>query len=808
MLNKRIISIGFCLAALVIPQLLLKSQTSITFDAFAWAIAVVFAGTVLGIFASRNAHIDLLLAVIILLIVAVGVVETAAVMLWLVSSWCLGVLVLRSFGNLQAPLIGFTAPMVLGAAIWLAIWGVMLHFVINFGILHAALCLLPCAVLTSSASSINNNCYDRGIAALDWIRSIPLWAWILGLVVIGWVLRWASFPSLVSDDHAVHLRIWTELMARHRYEFDVDTQVWSVAPFAVALLHSGVSLIAGNDARSALNLILALALLLFLAQMLSSCKLPVSTQWLLVVLMASTPMLGILLLSLQSELVLAVLGLAGLHLVMDASGGWRGKNMLGLLAVASLCAAVKLPGIILGVTLFVALMFRWWNQRTDSSQHVQRLRWPALFVLVPLIFVALHAYILAWGVTGNPVFPLYNAIFKSPYFPLENFSDTRWIHGFSFRSYVKAFFHTSEFFESDNYTAGWQYLILLPVALMAFFRQGLPGNLRIVLIPILGFGLPMFYATQYWRYLFPVMPIVGIFLATIFFATKSRTYQYAAHTLAVVCVALNLFYFPKISWMMNSPPSAAFTQEGKKNLIRTYAPVASITNKINHLAPGSRVLYPSQISFGSTLVGEPLYINWYSPSRSARAASLKDIGAIGQFLSREKVDLIISSLADTRTSVEPEVLLREYLAQYSSVLAQEGQYLLHRIREKPVLYHDVVNLRKTVEQIENVGSVSQNSTQSILASGEPKIVATFQTHRADQARYKILFSCPSSDGFFVAQINWDKGSPYYRLVACQTKGASFMEALPIPLGASQGVVYITARDTFGVQIDQLSIGLN
>src|SRR5690606_20282233 len=98
--------------------------------------------------------------------------------------------------------------------------------------------------------------------------------------------------------------------------FDVHNQIWSVAPFAVDLLHAGLSLLAGADARSAMNLGLALLLLLLMARIMQHWLLPARVQWLLMVLMASTPMLGNLLLSLQTELLLAVVALAGLRLVL------------------------------------------------------------------------------------------------------------------------------------------------------------------------------------------------------------------------------------------------------------------------------------------------------------------------------------------------------------------------------------------------------------------------------------------------------------------------------------------------------------
>ncbi|WP_217284438.1 hypothetical protein, partial [Herbaspirillum sp. B65] len=63
-------------------------------------------------------------------------------------------------------------------------------------------------------------------------------------------------------------------------------------------------------------------------------------------------------------------------------------------------------------------------------------------------------------------------------------------------------------------------------------------------------------------------------------------------------------------------------------------------------------------------------------------------------------------------------------------------------------------------------------------------------------------------GYFVAQINWDKGAPYYRLVACETKSVTFVEAIPIPIGANQGSIYVTSRETGAIQVRNLSVEVN
>ena len=95
----------------------------------------------------------------------------------------------------------------------------------------------------------------------------------------------------------------------------------------------------------------------------------------------------------------------------------------------------------------------------------------------------------------------------------------------------------------------------------------------------------------------------------------------------------------------------------------------------------------------------------------------------------------------------------------------------------------------------------------IAASTQSRVLAVFPTQGAKQARFRVKFDCPSEQGFYIAQINWDKGAPYYRLISCEAKNVSFTEATPIPLGASKGLVYVPSRDPPLVQIEKLMVDL-
>lgn len=258
--------------------------------------------------------------------------------------------------------------------------------------------------------------------------------------------------------------------------------------------------------------------------------------------------------------------------------------------------------------------------------------------------------------------------------------------------------------------------------------------------------------------------------------------------------------------MMNSPAGMAFTRDGKEKLTSLYAPTSLLTERINTVAPGSRVLYPSNIPYGATLDGSPLYLNWYQPFRAKAFNSLKDFDGIKAFFSKEKIDFAI--LMMTATSNLQDFLLREYMSQYGYAEGQENIFLRYRISDTPIQYRKVFEANSSEPQaLGNINLLMPKSDHSVTATLDGKVLAVIPTLRARQARYKVEFICPSEGGYFVAQINWDKGTPYYRLIACESKNVAFAEAIPIPLGASQGSIYVTSKGTSLIQVNNISVDL-
>jgi hypothetical protein len=227
---------------------------------------------------------------------------------------------------------------------------------------------------------------------------------------------------------------------------------------------------------------------------------------------------------------------------------------------------------------------------------------------------------------------------------------------------------------------------------------------------------------------------------------------------------------------------------------------------VNQQGKGYRVLYPSSAPYGATLQGTPLYVIWYSTARWKHFDSLKDAQAIADFLAEEKVDFVITDMSNAASSDSPEALLREHLALHGTVVDQVGTFVLYRRSDAAPPYRPVFDLdAATLKRPAAAQLLLAPSDRGVVASEKPQVLAVVPTSGARQARYKVTLDCPSKSGFFVAQMNWNVGAPYYRLVACQDKTFSFSEAVPVPSGATQAEIYVTARDTSPVMVRHMTV---
>ncbi len=111
-------------------------------------------------------------------------------------------------------------------------------------------------------------------------------------------------------------------------------------------------------------------------------------------------------------------------IALDPKREQLGRRALRLSLLLGIAAAFKLTNLIYAVP--IAVIFVYNVAAVNSRQQIRSLIKTAPIAVLCFVLPLLPFTIFIYRLTGNPVFPLYNGLFKSPYWPQGRLFDPRW----------------------------------------------------------------------------------------------------------------------------------------------------------------------------------------------------------------------------------------------------------------------------------------------------------------------------------------------------------------------------------------------
>ena len=128
-------------------------------------------------------------------------------------------------------------------------------------------------------------------------------------------------------------------------------------------------------------------------------------------------------------------------------------------AFAGFALATKVTAVGMFPWLVVILSWRLFKNKIGVRQIVISV----LIAIGVTLIVGMGPYLYAYILTGNPVFPFYNAIFKSPqYYSAANFSQPTFQQGLSLNILYSTVFEAEKYIEGTVGSAGFQFISLFP----------------------------------------------------------------------------------------------------------------------------------------------------------------------------------------------------------------------------------------------------------------------------------------------------------------------------------------------------------
>jgi hypothetical protein len=290
--------------------------------------------------------------------------------------------------------------------------------------------------------------------------------------------------------------------------------------------------------------------------------------------------------------------------------------------------------------------------------------------------VGASAYAYAYAKTGNPIFPLYNGVFKSPYAPAANVGDERWVGHLSWLIPYRMTFFSSGYTEGYDGALGFQYLLFFPAGRAA----AAIGRRKTMLIAAAGSttaALLVLVNIQYLRYLFPALAIAMLVCAGVFapIPGQTKTDRRCVGWLAVALIGLNLCFLPSGAFNWNGfRLEGVFSPEARRALVVAYAPHRMLNDIVNAEAGASAHVAYLGFPVGAGLDGTAVYAAQYDPEFNAAVyGALTTQEVLDAFASRAIGYVITDGGAPTAP------LVSEALREHATVIATVNGAVLYRL---------------------------------------------------------------------------------------------------------------------------------
>lgn len=310
----------------------------------------------------------------------------------------------------------------------------LLTLPVHYPLTCAAVLSLPIAMRARQAKPGIKHCRN---AWRDATHVAPRWA-AFAVMLLGLASTACWLPTIQADDLAYHLRLPAQLVFEHRYDPAPEQLIWALSPWANDTLHGIVSVLAGTiDSRGALNALWLVLIGCLTWAFASTLGADPRARWAAVAVSSSVPMLAGLAGSMHTELgaTAALLSIATLTMAAPRNA-W-----IALAIVFAGLPALKPMHLLSALPLLALFLWRYrraWQLRA------------CIAVMGVFVGVAASSYVHAWVLTGNPVLPLFNGVFASPFAPTGNFDDVRWHSGLDIGLPWHLVFDTTRYLESGQ----------------------------------------------------------------------------------------------------------------------------------------------------------------------------------------------------------------------------------------------------------------------------------------------------------------------------------------------------------------------
>jgi hypothetical protein len=440
------------------------------------------------------------------------------------------------------------------------------------------------------------------------------------------------------------------------------------------LAYTVVYLLGGEMAARLLNFAVLLVLLGLLHIAVRRSVSP-GVAWLLVTLFATTPMVQLVTGSLFVENLLTAFLLGMMTAVWRFGESGERRFLYLAAALGGTAVATKIGAIAFLLPAMLCAAVEVWRHRKQSGA-----RWGLAAGL--LLLAAAPPYGIAWFKTGNPVFPFRNDKFHSPQLdPKADIRDTRFRQPLTWSTPYGLTFRTHRYYEGQDGSFGFQYLVMAPLALLALLvsprRQAVGAAVAAVTaIPLILNSEPNA------RYLYPALPFLFVPLAALIGRAAAnprglgRVLARALLAFAIACAAINVYFLPASSYY-HKDFYGPFTPAQREAYVGVTAPIRNAIAWFNRTHPQAAVLLTEDSNIAG-LTGDVYENHWHQYNTLDQIRRADGVQGIRGLLEQWKVRYFIARKPTASHYARP-LALRDLLDQCTIAEYAYGDFFVARL---------------------------------------------------------------------------------------------------------------------------------
>lgn len=756
-----------------------------------YLLIFLVAASLAGLVGARFGAVVGGLTVVLGLAVVLGAaLPLVAVALLALSAFALGHLILRGAR------VAATDSLLVGIVVIGSVLGLLVHFPVNNAGTWGLLFALPLVFGWRHVRDLLPSLAKHGSEGR---HAFLLNCAISGAVVL--LMLVALMPEIGHDALVTHLFVPAHVAHHQSWHFDARIYAWAVMPMFVDWLYTAGYLFAGETGARLVNLggiLLMAALVRRLGLWAGASR--IGATWAALLLLV-TPLTFLETSSLFVESLWSAMLLGGtlalLRLLSTPACARTEILLVGILLGGTL-AAKALTFTVLPVLALLALfgVRRWFSRELASVTGL---------ALVVMLAIGAVPYVTAFVLTGNPVFPFFNAHFKSPLYPPENFRPPEiFERGVAWDTLYRMTFESGRYLEASVGAAGFQWLMLVVPALVIFAwaRQG-----RALLLALVGFGWLWlaFGQTAYLRYVFPSFGLACAVVAVLvtMAAESGRWALRAVLGSAVAVIILNLLHFHAGTYYGKIDPRVILDARARQAYLDAVVPPRAsveLINALNH-AHSPVAFFAPPLTAG--LHADALYASWYNPRFQAAINAAGSVEAMGRLLARENVEYVVLDGALKVSDLHAKV------SAASVEVARIGPVSVRRLLDG----HRFAEERVSAPDLSAGWHLSAGAVAlpggGVRVTVEAPASVVVPVLQGAKYRYAADARCAEGPAQGRLQVNWLRSDGQLAradidLFDCTSEGSTYSMDVVAPAEAVQALVYASAHGSTPVIFTRVS----